>query len=199
MAYGSQKLNRCDRFMTPSARISALKDGMVTYTRCDVVATRFHCQPNHFMIWYGEVTKVIIRPHYNEAKPSLTGPIYGADWAWSLDTKAFLKMVWYERVTVAGKELRTEWHEEMPHALGGKLGDTFAVFRRVDINMYGSNAAVDVHVTEHVVRKVAMEEWPVPECPRETTWVLKLADECSVDAAHKALPQRRDVAYDIAK
>lgn len=183
----SQKLNRSDRFIDQGIRVTELPKSGLIYQRGDVLATRWRKDnSDEYEIWYGEVTKAIIRPFPNPKDDPYSGPVYGADWVWVNNSKSFLKMVWYEMVADRrGYLLRVPWHKKMPDG-SGEEGDHLQVFRRLDANPFGVNSACDVRVTEHVLRKVQMSEWKVGESPRESTWVLNRTHELAAIAMEKA-------------
>lgn len=163
-----QKLNRCDRFITPDMLASIRSLDLIELKPEDVVAVRYLTNTGKYCIWYGKLSKCYVRPGMNEESPDMVkyrGLIYGADRIALLDKKAFALMTWFEPLTdKIGKkqEITTAWTPKLGRSIGeGDEKTRLSVFKRLDVNYFGRIGEASETRASNMIMKVRMHHCQV--------------------------------------
>lgn len=166
----SQKLNRCDRFISPDMLASIASMDLIELKPDDVVAVRYLTEAGDYCIWYGMLSKCFVRPGWTKKSSDVRkckGLILGADRIALCDQKAFSLMTWFVRLTQTIKgdlfNITTPWTPRLGKVLGRGDNKTtkLSVFKRLDLNCFGRIGLASEARASNMMLKVRMHHCQV--------------------------------------
>lgn len=196
----SQKLNRCDRFMTPALLASSSASDLTELKYLDVVAIRDRTKDGSTCVEYGSIQKCRVRPglrldnDFSEVDEYKGKPL-GADRVALSDKKAFVVVTWFQRLMAktGGNAIKAKLTKKLAKAVGGDAAKKtqLSVFKRLDVNLGGRIGDISEVRVIDIISKVRMHRCQVPGHEsngpngKGELYVLSAVDEGKVQAKHE--------------